>query len=384
MSLKIMFTKGSSFLFKNSNCLEGHKVLIAGPCAAETELQLLQTARELKAIGVEPFFRAGIWKPRTRPGGFEGAGSQGLRWLKSVQGELGFSVGTEVAFPNHIEEVLKVGLDWIWIGSRTTTSPFAVQSLADSLMGASLPVLVKNPIGADTGLWIGAVERLMRAGIKDIVLVHRGFAGSETSVHKNAPHWHLALEIRRVFPELPLICDPSHMAGVCAGVEKLSQQAFDFDYDGLMIESHISPKLALSDSAQQLRPEELKKLWSVVNKRCNGSGAIDFDERLSRYREQIDAIDFEILSALAQRTQVVKEVGRVKERWGANPLQRDRLNRLLASRRLRGMALGLSEETIKKIFDAIHEEALHVQERDRLKSPIASGQKDSNGRELEL
>ncbi len=271
-------------------------LIIAGPCSAESREQVLQTAQALAAKGVQ-IFRAGIWKPRTKPGGFEGIGAVGLPWLKEVKQQTGMLVATEVATPTHVFEAVKAGIDLLWVGARTATNPFAMQELADSLRGVDVPVLVKNPVNPDLELWVGALERLANAGITNVGVIHRGFSSYDKKIYRNAPLWHIPIEMKRRFPNLTVICDPSHIGGTRELVAPISQQAMDLNFDGLMIESHCSPDNALSDAKQQITPEVLDFTLKMLVLREN----IQTTENISILRGQIDEIDEQLLTLLAKK-----------------------------------------------------------------------------------
>ena len=275
-------------------------VIIAGPCSAESEQQVFETAKALKEAGVE-VLRAGIWKPRTRPGSFEGVGSEGLHWMQRVQKELGMKVSTEVANVKHVYEALKAGVDMLWIGARTTANPFAMQEIADALKGTDIPVLVKNPVNPDVELWIGALERLNMAGLKKIGVIHRGFSTYGKHKYRNIPQWQLPIEIKRRFPDMLMICDPSHISGKREYIHEISQQAMDLGFDGLIIESHICPEIALSDAAQQVTPTSLSEILSQLVIRNVDSENLKYKENIDELRARIDEIDRDLLDLLADR-----------------------------------------------------------------------------------
>ena len=335
-------------------------LLIAGPCSAESEQQLFETAKALKEAGVG-VFRAGIWKPRTRPNCFEGVGAVGLAWMKRVQQELGLKTATEVANVKHVYEALKSGVDLLWIGARTTVNPFAVQELADALRGTDIPVLVKNPVNPDVDLWLGAVERLQMAGLTKIGIIHRGFSVYLKSRYRNAPQWQLPIEIRRRFKDLPIICDPSHIAGRRELLHEISQQALDLGFDGLIIESHISPESALSDSKQQLTPGALKSLLDKLIVRKSDSTDVSYNENINELRGRIDELDHELIGILAQRMKISEEIGHYKKQNNTTILQSGRWEKILEKAFRTGEQKGLEKEFLENIFRAIHEASIDKQ-----------------------
>ena len=340
--------------------------LAAGPCSAESEEQVLRTARALARGGGIGFFRAGLWKPRTRPGGFEGVGLAGLDWMEGARQETGLRIGTEVADPSHVEACLAHRFDVLWIGARTTTNPFSVQALADALRGTDVPVLVKNPMSADIGLWIGAIERLANAGLTRLGAIHRGVGSSLEMRYRNAPAWKLPIELMRRMPEIPLLCDPSHMAGKDALVPALAQEAMDLLFDGLMVEVHPDPAHALSDAAQQLTPEAFFTMVSTLSLPQERSDSVDFSRRLDTLREAVDEIDGQMLDLLGQRMERVREMGRLKAEQNVSTLQPHRWQEILADRVRRGLEHELSEEFVLQLMQSIHEEAIRQQEIHRV------------------
>ncbi len=334
-------------------------IIIAGPCSAESEEQVLSTARELAAKGIK-IFRAGIWKPRTRPNAFEGVGTEGLKWLRKVKEETGMLTSTEVANVKHVYEALKNGIDILWIGARTTANPFAVQDIADALKGVDIPVLVKNPVNPDVELWIGALERINNAGIKQMMAIHRGFSIYDKNLFRNDPQWQIPIELRRRIPDLPIITDPSHICGNRHMLYDVSQKAMDLNFDGLIIESHINPDKALSDANQQITPEVLGDLLSRLILRDPDAG---FEAALSlaELREQIDKLDDKLLNLFEKRMMVVEEIGRQKKTNNLTILQTKRWDDILKRRVSLGSRKGLSEEFILKVFRAIHQESINHQ-----------------------
>lgn len=331
-------------------------LVMAGPCSAESEEQVLATARELSANGIK-IFRAGIWKPRTKPGGFEGVGSEGLRWLKIVKKETGMLTATEVANSRHTEEALKEGVDILWIGARTTANPFAVQEIAEALQGVDIPVLVKNPVNPDIDLWIGAAERLMACGIKKIAAVHRGFSAYEKGLFRNQPQWHIPIELKRRLPALTILCDPSHIGGRQDLIYPISQQAMDLGFDGLMIETHINPEEALSDKEQQITPETLKEILSTLVIRDKSESS----EFLNELRRDIDETDDRLLNLLSKRMSIAREIGRYKMEHNMPVLQPLRYDKMVTTRVSQAMGLELEEKFVKLILETIHEESIKQQ-----------------------
>ena len=331
-------------------------VVIAGPCSAETEEQVMETAKDLAKNGVR-IFRAGIWKPRTKPGGFEGVGSVGLTWLQEVKKETGMLVATEVANKQHVEEALNAGVDVLWIGARTSANPFAMQEIADSLIGADVPVLVKNPVNPDLELWIGAMQRIYNAGIRQIGAIHRGFSAYGKHLYRNMPQWHIPIELRRRMPELTLICDPSHIGGKRELVAPLSQQAMDMGFDGLIVESHCDPDSAWSDKSQQVTPEVLNFILNMLVVR----DTTQTTESLTLLRQQIDQIDNDLLEALSKRMRISREIGQYKKEHSMPVVQTGRYDDILNSRAAAAEELGMNGDFMKTVYQAIHEESVRQQ-----------------------
>lgn len=331
-------------------------VVIAGPCSAETEEQVMETAMDLAKNGVR-IFRAGIWKPRTKPGGFEGVGSVGLTWLQEVKKETGMLVATEVANKQHVEEALNAGVDVLWIGARTSANPFAMQEIADSLVGADVPVLVKNPVNPDLELWIGAMQRIYNAGIRQIGAIHRGFSAYGKHLYRNMPQWHIPIELRRRMPELTLICDPSHIGGKRELVAPLSQQAMDMGFDGLIVESHCDPDSAWSDKSQQVTPEVLNFIINMLVVR----DTTQTTESLTLLRQQIDQIDNDLLEALSKRMRISREIGQYKKEHSMPVVQTGRYDDILNSRAAAAEELGMNGDFMKTVYQAIHEESVRQQ-----------------------
>ena len=338
-----------------------HPIVIAGPCSAETEEQVLKIARELKDSDVS-IFRAGIWKPRTRPGGFEGVGEIGLKWLKKAKEETGLLMATEVANATHVKLALEYDIDVLWIGARTTVNPFAVQEIADALNGTDKIVLVKNPVNPDLALWIGGVERLYNANIKKLGVIHRGFSTYEKTKYRNIPEWQIAIELQSKFPDLPLIIDPSHISGNRDLIQEVSQQALDLNYDGLIIETHIDPDNAWSDAAQQVTPTKLKQIFEDLKVRKVSDNADDFNNKMNKKRTQIDEFDGKLLEILGKRMKVADEIGQLKKEKNVAILQNKRWNEILGKMILDGEEKGLSEEFVLRLFKAIHQESINHQE----------------------
>ena len=331
-------------------------IVIAGPCSAETEEQVMATARELAKNGVK-IFRAGIWKPRTKPGGFEGVGEQGLAWLRRVKEETGMLVATEVATKQHVKAALVAGVDVLWIGARTSANPFAMQEIADALAGVDVPVLVKNPVNPDLELWIGAMQRLYNAGLRRIGAIHRGFSAYGKHLYRNMPQWHIPIELRRRLPNLTIFCDPSHIGGKRELVAPLSQQAMDMGFDGLIIESHCEPDSAWSDKSQQVTPEVLNFILHTLVVR----DSVQTTESLALLRQQIDQIDSELLEALSKRMRVSREIGQYKKEHSMPVVQTGRYDDILNSRARSAEELGMSGEFMKVVYQAIHEESVRQQ-----------------------
>jgi chorismate mutase len=339
----------------------GKPVIISGPCSAESEEQMLRTALEIAATGLQPIFRAGIWKPRTRPDTFEGVGNIGLQWLKKVKKETGLLTATEVANANHVEECLKNEVDILWIGARTTANPFSVQEIADALKGVDIPVFVKNPLHAELQLWIGALERINKSGINKIAAIHRGFHSFRSKEFRNDPRWEIAIELKMLCPELPMFCDPSHICGSTTYLQNVAQKALDLDMDGIMLETHFSPATALSDAKQQITPQQLYNLISELSIRQPSSENILFKNKLEELRENIDKTDELILEAIAGRMSVVKEIGEYKKENQVTILQLKRWQNILKNQIQTADRVGLSKEFIKKLYDLIHEESIRMQ-----------------------
>lgn len=331
-------------------------LVIAGPCSAETEEQVMTTARQLADKGCR-MFRAGVWKPRTKPGGFEGQGETALPWLQNVKKSTGMLVATEVATPEHVELALKYGIDILWIGARTSANPFAMQALADSLKGVDVPVLVKNPVNPDLELWIGALERINQAGVTRLAAIHRGFSSYDKKIYRNLPMWQIPIELRRRFPSLPIMCDPSHIGGSRELVAPLCQQAMDLGFDGLIVESHCSPDSAWSDAKQQVTPDVLDYILSLLVIREEKVTT----EGIHVLRKQIDELDNQLIELLAKRMRVCREIGQYKKEHNMTVLQTSRYNEILDKRGAQGALCGMSADFIRSVFEEVHEESVRQQ-----------------------
>jgi chorismate mutase len=338
-------------------------LIISGPCSAETEEQVLETAQRLAKTGKIDILRAGIWKPRTKPGLFEGIGAKGLPWMAQAKKITGLPITVEVATGKQVQDALAFDVDILWIGARTTVNPFSVQEVADALRGVDVPVLIKNPINPDLELWTGAVERVARAGVKNIGLIHRGFSSYGNTEYRNAPMWHLAIEMKRRNPGMPLICDPSHICGRRDILQDVSQVSVDLDFDGLMIESHIDPDNAWSDAKQQITPERLAEILGAITWRSESSSEKEFQSAFAAMREQINQLDDELLQILGQRMKVADKIGEFKKNNNITILQTKRWNEILERAMLKGDKLGLSREFITKYFDAVHLESISHQNK---------------------
>ncbi|WP_026770498.1 chorismate mutase [Asinibacterium sp. OR53] len=338
-------------------------LIISGPCSAETEEQVVETANRLAATGKVDILRAGIWKPRTRPGSFEGIGTKGLPWLQRARKESGLPVAIEVATAKQVEDALHFDVDVLWIGARTTVNPFSVQEVADALRGVDVPVLIKNPINPDLELWIGAVERVAKAGIKNIGLIHRGFSSYGNTEYRNAPMWHLAIEMKRRNPGLLLINDPSHICGRRDILLDVAQKAIDLDFDGLIIESHIDPDHAWSDAKQQITPERLGEMINSIVWRKEDIDSEALHAAMEKMRQQINQLDDELLLLLGQRMKVAEKIGQYKKDNNITILQTNRWNAILERAFAKGEQLGLSKEFVTKYFDAVHMESINHQNK---------------------
>ena len=339
-----------------------HPLVVAGPCSAETEDQVLKIAHELKDSDVN-YFRAGIWKPRTRPGNFEGVGALGLKWLQKVKAETGMKTATEVANAAHVKLALEHDIDLLWIGARSTVSPFIVQEIADALEGTDKIVLVKNPVNPDLALWLGGIERLYSANIKNLGVIHRGFSTYEKTRYRNNPEWQIAIELQNRFPDLPLICDPSHITGKRDMIFEVSQTALDLNFNGLMIETHVDPDNAWSDAAQQVTPDTLIQMMDDLKIRKETDTEAEYRNSLNTLRTQIDVIDHQLIDILGKRMKIADAIGELKKDKNVAVLQSKRWNEILGKMILEGEQNKLSEEFILRVFKAIHQESINHQEK---------------------
>lgn len=337
-----------------------HPIIISGPCSAESEEQLLRTAKELSKFDNVKVFRSGIWKPRTRPSHFEGVGNIGLEWLKRVKQETGLLTTVEVANPKHVEEALKHEVDILWIGARTVVNPFSVQEIAETLKGVDIPIMIKNPVNPDINLWIGALERINQAGIKKLAAIHRGFYFFENSPFRNAPMWEIPIELKRLFPSLPIFCDPSHICGKIELIQPVSQKALDLEMDGLMIEAHYDPSLAMTDAKQQLYPEQLAEILDKLIIR-HEHGTVEFETKLEELRTEIDKLDAELVDILAQRMNIVEQIGEYKKENNITILQIKRWSEIIKNRLAHGIQLGLNKDFLMKILQIVHKESIQKQ-----------------------
>lgn len=338
-------------------------IIISGPCSAETEEQVIETATQLASLQKIDIIRAGIWKPRTRPGSFEGVGTQGLPWLQKAKKITGLPVAVEVATAKQVEDALHFGIDMLWIGARTTVNPFSVQEIADALKGSNIPILIKNPINPDLELWMGAVERIAKAGITQLGLIHRGFSSYGNTEYRNAPMWHLAIEMKRRCPELLIVNDPSHICGNRENLLPVMQKAIDLDFDGLMVESHINPDEAWSDAKQQITPQQLNDILESIRWRKEDIASEEYHIALDKLRQQINQLDDELLQILGQRIKVAEKIGQYKKDNNITILQTNRWNEILDRALQKGAQVGLSKEFITKYFDAVHMESINHQNK---------------------
>ncbi len=343
-------------------------LIIAGPCSAETRHQIISTASQIAALNKVTYYRAGLWKPRTRPDGFEGLGEKALPWLAEAKAMTGLKMAVEVAMPAHVEASLKAGIDLLWIGARTTANPFSVQEIAEALQGVNIPVLVKNPLHPDLKLWIGALERINKAGVGKLGAIHRGFYTYDNGPFRNLPMWELPIELKRLNPDLPVITDPSHISGKRSLVAEVAQKALDLAMDGLMIESHFHPNNAKTDANQQLTPSSLGKILNKLNLRQE-FGTADFESILTEIRRDIDHIDSELLQILSRRMEKIEEIGRIKMENNITILQIERLRQMMISRLKTGKELGLDSAFILKLLQLVHKESIQVQTKLLTKKP---------------
>jgi chorismate mutase len=336
-------------------------LIISGPCGAESPEQLLETAKQLRATGKVSLFRSGIWKPRTRPNSFEGKGEEALKWLQDVRSQYGYKLAVEVANTKHTELALKYGIDVVWIGARTTVNPFNVQEIAEALRGVDIPVMVKNPIHADLQLWVGAIERIGAGGNKKIAAIHRGFHFYGKTKYRNKPLWQIPIELRTMFPDLPIICDPSHICGTRELIPSVCQKALDLGMDGLMIEAHYDPSVALSDAKQQLTPSQLAGMLNNLVLRSESCEDQQFRNKLQELRKIIDEIDDELMNVLKKRIQIIEEIGRYKKEHNITIFQLERWQEILRTRGRWADNLGLSRQHVERLCQLLHEESIRVQ-----------------------
>ena len=348
---------------KKLNLNSKRPLIISGPCSAETEEQTLATCRALAETGVVDALRAGIWKPRTRPGSFEGAGLKGLSWLAKAKAETGLPVAVEVANAKHVESALEFGMDILWLGARTTVNPFSVQDIADALNGVDIPVMVKNPMNPDLELWIGAVQRLEKAGIGNIGLIHRGFSSFGMSEYRNNPMWHMAIEMKMKMPERPMLCDPSHICGNRTWLAQVAQESADLNYSGLIIESHIDPDSAWSDASQQLTPDKLAELVKGVKWRREKVDKPEFQRAFDKLRSQIDQYDSELFALLSKRMKVAEDIGQIKLDNDVTILQSSRWEDIVKRVLSHADELNLSREFLNILLNSIHMESIAHQNK---------------------
>ena len=333
--------------------------MIAGPCSAESQEQLLATAKAIQSN--TDLFRAGVWKPRTRPNSFEGIGEQALEWLQVVKQETNLPVATEVANAQHVEKCLHAGIDVLWLGARTTVNPFYVQEIAEALKGVDIAVLVKNPLHPELSLWIGALERLNKAGINQLAAIHRGFFTLEQSAFRNEPKWEIPIRLKKKYPELPIICDPSHISGNTAMIQEVAQTALDLNMDGLMVETHVSPQTALSDAEQQITPKQLANLISSLVLRETSAEDKNFNAQLKKLRKSIDEVDMKLLQVMGERTKLVQEIGRFKKENSVTILQIERWFEILKTRQEMGVSCDLENQMVSELFELIHKHSILTQ-----------------------
>lgn len=337
-------------------------LIIAGPCSAESESQMMETARQIKENATNiPIFRAGIWKPRTKPNGFEGVGAIGLNWLKKVKEEFGFQTATEVANAHHIAAAIEADVDILWIGARSTVNPFTVQEIAEALKGTEKIVLVKNPVNPDLALWIGAMERLLGQGITNIGAIHRGFSSYQKTKYRNTPNWQIALDFKNQFPNIPMLVDPSHICGNRTGLADITQEALNVGYQGAIIETHCSPDEAWSDAYQQITPKTLSEI--VQNLKVRNSGIEGYEKELEQHRTLISDIDFQLIELLSNRMKIAEKIGTLKKENNIAIFQPDRWKIITDYANMKAQETGMSQEFIEKVFKAIHEESIEVQNK---------------------
>ena len=364
MNLKLNIANKETWLSKKT------PVIISGPCSVESEEQVLQTAQEIAKSGKVSILRGGIWKPRTRPNSFEGVGEEGLKWLKQAGDKVRLPVATEVANAEHVEACLKNNIDMLWVGARTTVNPFSVQEIADALKGVDIPVFVKNPITPDINLWVGALERINAVGINKLAAIHRGFSSFDKSSYRNAPMWKIPIELKLMCPDLPMFCDPSHIAGDKELIPYVAQKAMDMNMEGMMLESHINPIVAKSDAKQQLTPIELNELLGQLIIREKHSESEEFINKLEQLRAVIDELDEELINKFSSRMEIIEKIGEYKHENNVTILQLERWEQILKNRSFLADKVGLSDNFIKKMLDLVHQESIRVQTEVMNKSSI--------------
>ncbi len=345
-----------------ADLIKKQNLIISGPCSAENEEQVIRTAIELKATGRVDVLRAGVWKPRTNPGGFEGAGGKALSWLLQAKKLTGLPTAVEVATSKHVEDALSFDTDILWIGARTTVNPFSIQNIADALKGTNTTVLIKNPINPDIKLWIGAIERLQKVGIENIGLIHRGFSSYGNSEYRNAPLWQIPIEMKRLFPDMPMICDPSHICGKKETLLEISQKSIDLAYSGLIIEAHCDPSVALTDKEQQVTPQQLVELLDAMVLKTITTGKKDFVDELNHLREQIDCFDDELMALISNRMKVARKIGEIKIENDVTVLQATRWNEILERTIKKSEGLDLGATFIQSYMEALHIESIRIQD----------------------
>ncbi|MEX1189251.1 MAG: chorismate mutase [Bacteroidia bacterium] len=353
--------KNSEILISTKDSINSEPLNIFGPCSAESREQVLETARQIAANFPNAIFRSGIWKPRTRPGMFEGVGEQGLEWLQEVKSETGLKVITEVASPAHLNQVLKAGIDMVWIGARTTVSPFSVQELAEAIKGVDIPVFVKNPVNPDLGLWMGAIERFKNSGVEELYAIHRGFHSYDSSPYRNSPRWEIVIDLKTQMPDIPVICDVSHISGTPELIATVAQKAFDLDYQGLMVETHINPEIALSDAKQQITPTSLHYIYNALHRRSVSTNSDEMLVKLIELRSRVDSVDDAVIQLLSSRKRLVEEIGKHKREFSMTIFQLKRWEEILERQLRNGQASDLSPEFIKQVYEVIHTESIRLQ-----------------------
>lgn len=361
IDIQAIVDSNSEILRNGAGSVKSEPLNIFGPCSAESREQVLETARQIADAFPNAIFRSGIWKPRTRPGMFEGIGEKGLEWLQEVKAETGLKVITEVASPAHLNLALKAGIDMVWIGARTTVSPFSVQELAEAIQGINIPVFVKNPVNPDLGLWMGAIERFRNAGVQELFAIHRGFHAYDSSPYRNSPRWEIVIDLKTQMPDIPVICDVSHISGTPQLIASVAQKAFDLDYLGLMVETHIRPEVALSDAKQQITPSNLIHIYNILQRRSVSTTNNEMLERLIELRSRVDSLDDSIIQLLSSRKRLVEEIGKHKKEYEMTIFQLKRWEEILERQMKNGLDSGLSAEFIKQLYEVIHTESIRLQ-----------------------